>query len=169
MKKGVDHHVSDEANTGAIDPFPLQVQPRVLCSNPELRPVSLSGNNECQGTGVQPQACGRAGAHAVPFPGLEARHPEDLVAQGEERDAAAQLARDAAVGQEAHEAGVARGQGVAPTSKFHEPSSFHSMPAVPSTMTPPGCNSPAASAARMMPSPVRSLTEPPGFMNSALP
>src|SRR6056297_106156 len=42
-------------------------------------------------------------------------------------------------------------------------------PAVPSTMTPPGRRSPRVSASRTMPSAARSLTEPPGFMNSALP
>ena len=43
------------------------------------------------------------------------------------------------------------------------------LPAVPSTMTPPGLSSPFSSASRMMNSPARSLTDWPGFMNSALP
>src|SRR5215813_13148230 len=42
-------------------------------------------------------------------------------------------------------------------------------PAVPSTMTPPGLISPFASASAMIASAARSLTEPPGFRNSALP
>ncbi len=43
------------------------------------------------------------------------------------------------------------------------------LPAVPSTITPPGRNAPRAIASRTMASAARSLTEPPGFMNSALP
>ncbi len=43
------------------------------------------------------------------------------------------------------------------------------LPAVPSTMVPPGFSRPDASASRMIASAARSLTEPPGFMNSALP
>ncbi len=43
------------------------------------------------------------------------------------------------------------------------------LPAVPSTMIPPGRNAPRAIASRMIASAARSLTEPPGFMNSALP
>ena len=42
-------------------------------------------------------------------------------------------------------------------------------PAVPSTITPPGFSRPRASASRTIPSAARSFTEPPGFMNSALP
>src|SRR5262249_23464460 len=42
-------------------------------------------------------------------------------------------------------------------------------PAVPSTMTPPGLTSPFASASAMIASAARSLMEPPGFRNSALP
>jgi hypothetical protein len=40
---------------------------------------------------------------------------------------------------------------------------------VPSTSVPPGCNCPLRSAASMMARAARSFTEPPGFMNSALP
>src|SRR5690606_33607554 len=40
---------------------------------------------------------------------------------------------------------------------------------VPSTTVPPGWSCPLASAASMMASAARSFTEPPGFMNSALP
>ena len=43
------------------------------------------------------------------------------------------------------------------------------LPAVPSTMTPPGCSIPRAIASRTIARAARSLTEPPGFMNSALP
>ena len=43
------------------------------------------------------------------------------------------------------------------------------LPAVPSTMTPPGFNSLFASASRMIASAARSFTDWPGFMNSALP
>ncbi len=43
------------------------------------------------------------------------------------------------------------------------------LPAVPSTMTPPGRNSPRFTASSMMKSAARSLTDWPGFMNSALP
>src|SRR6185312_268778 len=43
------------------------------------------------------------------------------------------------------------------------------LPAVPSTMTPPGFNRPRSSASLMMNSAARSLTEPPGLRNSALP
>src|SRR5215510_1786601 len=43
------------------------------------------------------------------------------------------------------------------------------LPAVPSTMTPPGRIRPLASASFTMASAARSLTEPPGFRNSALP
>ncbi len=42
-------------------------------------------------------------------------------------------------------------------------------PAVPSTMSPPGFNVPRAMASRTIYSAARSFTEPPGFMNSALP
>src|SRR3569833_2069869 len=43
------------------------------------------------------------------------------------------------------------------------------LPAVPTTTVPPGFSEPAFSAAAMMPRAARSFTEPPGFMNSALP
>jgi hypothetical protein len=43
------------------------------------------------------------------------------------------------------------------------------LPAVPSTITPPGRSSPRSSASRMMNSAARSFTDWPGFMNSALP
>src|SRR5258708_806135 len=43
------------------------------------------------------------------------------------------------------------------------------LPAVPSTTSPPGFNSPRFSASRIIWRPARSFTEPPGFMNSALP
>jgi len=43
------------------------------------------------------------------------------------------------------------------------------LPAVPSTMVPPGASLPSASARRMMPLAARSLILPPGFMNSAFP
>src|SRR5690349_18922048 len=43
------------------------------------------------------------------------------------------------------------------------------LPAVPSTMTPPGSSTPRSSASLMMKSAARSLTEPPGLRNSALP
>ena len=43
------------------------------------------------------------------------------------------------------------------------------LPAVPSTTTPPGRNAPRATASEMIASAARSLTDPPGFMNSALP
>ena len=43
------------------------------------------------------------------------------------------------------------------------------LPAVPSTMVPPGRSAPRATASRMIQSAARSLTEAPGFMNSALP
>src|SRR5882672_319169 len=43
------------------------------------------------------------------------------------------------------------------------------LPAVPSTIKPPGLSRPRFSASRMMYSPARSFTEPPGFRNSALP
>ena len=43
------------------------------------------------------------------------------------------------------------------------------LPAVPSTMTPPGRSSPFFTASSMMNSAARSLTDWPGFMNSALP
>ena len=43
------------------------------------------------------------------------------------------------------------------------------LPAVPSTTTPPGFSMPRCSASVMMARPARSFTEPPGFMNSALP
>ena len=43
------------------------------------------------------------------------------------------------------------------------------LPAVPSTMTPPGRSVPRAIASRTIARAARSLTEPPGFMNSALP
>src|SRR5262245_8957138 len=43
------------------------------------------------------------------------------------------------------------------------------LPAVPSTTVPPGFSVPAFSAASMMPRAARSFTDPPGFMNSALP
>src|SRR6516162_2211375 len=42
-------------------------------------------------------------------------------------------------------------------------------PAVPSTMTPPGRSWPRSSASLMIQSAARSLTEPPGLRNSALP
>ena len=42
-------------------------------------------------------------------------------------------------------------------------------PAVPSTTSPPGLNNPLSSASRIMAFAARSLTEPPGFKNSALP
>lgn len=40
---------------------------------------------------------------------------------------------------------------------------------VPSTIVPPGRNSPRSMASRTMPFAARSFTDPPGFMNSALP
>ena len=43
------------------------------------------------------------------------------------------------------------------------------LPAVPSTMTPPGFNSPFLIASSMMNNAARSFTDCPGFMNSALP
>ncbi len=43
------------------------------------------------------------------------------------------------------------------------------LPAVPSTTVPPGLSAPRRSASSTMPRAARSLTEPPGFMNSALP
>ena len=43
------------------------------------------------------------------------------------------------------------------------------LPAVPSTIVPPGFSTPRCSASMMIASPARSFTEPPGFMNSALP
>ena len=43
------------------------------------------------------------------------------------------------------------------------------LPAVPSTMTPPGLSAPRATASRMMKRAARSFTDWPGFMNSALP
>src|SRR6185295_15606950 len=43
------------------------------------------------------------------------------------------------------------------------------LPAVPSTISPPGFSSPRFSASRMMYRPARSFTEPPGLRNSALP
>ena len=43
------------------------------------------------------------------------------------------------------------------------------LPAVPSTMTPPGRSAPRASASRIIASAARSLTEPPGLRNSAFP
>ena len=43
------------------------------------------------------------------------------------------------------------------------------LPAVPSTITPPGRNAPLRIASSMMKSAARSLTDWPGFMNSALP
>ena len=42
-------------------------------------------------------------------------------------------------------------------------------PAVPSTIVPPGRSAPRATASSTMLSAARSLTDPPGFMNSALP
>src|SRR5476651_2359829 len=43
------------------------------------------------------------------------------------------------------------------------------LPAVPSTIAPPGLRAPLATASWMIASAARSLTDPPGFMNSALP
>ncbi len=43
------------------------------------------------------------------------------------------------------------------------------LPAVPSTISPPGFSRPLRSASRMMARAARSLTDWPGFMNSALP
>src|SRR6185295_3061436 len=43
------------------------------------------------------------------------------------------------------------------------------LPAVPSTIVPPGSSSPRFSASRMMYRAARSLTDPPGLRNSALP
>jgi hypothetical protein len=43
------------------------------------------------------------------------------------------------------------------------------LPAVPSTTVPPGKSRPLRSASSMMARAARSFTEPPGFMNSALP
>jgi len=43
------------------------------------------------------------------------------------------------------------------------------LPAVPSTMMPPGCKALFFSASRTMPSAALSFTEPPGFINSAFP
>ena len=43
------------------------------------------------------------------------------------------------------------------------------LPAVPSTIVPPGLSLPERTASKIMASAARSLTEPPGFMNSALP
>jgi hypothetical protein len=43
------------------------------------------------------------------------------------------------------------------------------LPLVASTTTPPGLSSPRRSAPSMIASPIRSLTEPPGFRFSALP
>ena len=43
------------------------------------------------------------------------------------------------------------------------------LPLVPSTMVPPGFSRPSASAASIMAIPMRSFTEPPGFMNSHFP
>src|SRR5690606_12433628 len=43
------------------------------------------------------------------------------------------------------------------------------LPAVPSTMMPPGFSVPRSSASLMMAQAARSFTEPPGFWNSALP
>ena len=43
------------------------------------------------------------------------------------------------------------------------------LPAVPSTMVPPGLSAPRATASRMIQSAARSFTDWPGFMNSALP
>src|SRR3984957_7534958 len=43
------------------------------------------------------------------------------------------------------------------------------LPAVPSTTTPPGRKAPRATASLIIANAARSLTEPPGFMNSALP
>jgi hypothetical protein len=43
------------------------------------------------------------------------------------------------------------------------------LPAVPSTITPPGLSSPRFAASSMMAAAARSFTDCPGFMNSALP
>ena len=43
------------------------------------------------------------------------------------------------------------------------------LPAVPSTTVPPGLSTPRRSASSTIHLAARSLTEPPGFMNSALP
>ena len=43
------------------------------------------------------------------------------------------------------------------------------LPLVPSTTVPPGPSNPRDSAASMMATPIRSFTDPPGFMNSAFP
>src|ERR1700731_43586 len=43
------------------------------------------------------------------------------------------------------------------------------LPAVPSTTTPPGRKAPCATASLIIAKAARSLTDPPGFMNSALP
>jgi len=43
------------------------------------------------------------------------------------------------------------------------------LPAVPSTITPPGLSRPCFSASSMIASAARSFTEPPGLRNSALP
>src|SRR5882672_12647440 len=43
------------------------------------------------------------------------------------------------------------------------------LPAVPSTISPPGLSRPRRSASRMMYRPARSFTDPPGLRNSALP
>ncbi len=42
------------------------------------------------------------------------------------------------------------------------------LPLVGSTMVPPGCSQPLRSARSIMGSPIRSFTEPPGFMYSTL-
>ncbi len=42
-------------------------------------------------------------------------------------------------------------------------------PLVASTIVPPGLRRPSSSASSIMASPIRSFTEPPGFMNSHLP
>ena len=56
-----------------------------------------------------------------------------------------------------------------PSAEATMPMPMPVLPAVPSTTTPPGLSAPRATASRMMASAARSLTEPPGFMNSALP
>ena len=56
-----------------------------------------------------------------------------------------------------------------PRSLATSASAMPVLPAVPSTIVPPACSAPRASASSTMPRAARSFTDPPGLRNSALP
>src|ERR1700677_3570218 len=104
---------------------------------------------------------GQALRHLVVIAGILVRLFRDDDDLGAERAEQFHLCRRLVIGNDDDGA-------IAPRLAHHGESDA-GVAAVPSMMVAPGRNRPALSAASMMPSAARSFTEPPGFMNSALP